>query len=216
MKKKLLALACISTMLFGMTAYAAESPTTDTDEAYEELVAEVAETATSSVSGDVSVTAVDDTTIASAEKIVEDTTLLSAIATSESVTSVSSADVVLVFDLEVEATAAELKAGVTVTLEIPEYSSSKNYTLIHYVDGAWEVVEGVEVKNGKISGVFYSFSPVAIVEYTVATTTATTATTTTTTTTTSPSTGNSSLPYAVSVLGLAVVALVAMKKRSAI
>ncbi len=222
-KKKLvslLALSCTFAMTLGMTAFATESVSDDeaiTEEVLEEMADEVGDDATCDIEGlEVSVDAVEVETYEDAAALVEDAEELVEIATSLSAAEAETAVLVAVVDVTIEGISEEqLAAGVTVTLTIPDFDSSLGYTLLHCVDGTWEEVEGVTFANGKISGVFYSFSPVAIVSYEIEEADDDTDDTTSNSDSDSPSTGDA-MPFAVAVAGLGVVAVVASKKRAAL
>lgn len=154
MKKKLIALLTVTVLVLGcsMTALAAES--TDTGD----------------VDGDAKVTDVTDVTAKTKDGIavtvaeVKEEVLTSAKEAAKTLVD-SKATVLKIFDLKVpEGTTLDTKNGTPITIEVAGIEAGQKVTVLHQKsDGTWEAVKVTKVEAGKVTALFKSLSPVAIV-----------------------------------------------------
>lgn len=185
MKKRIMAaIVGIAVMMFGTTAFAAESPTAgstkaDTTVAAGQTVETDVQAPTEKADSMAKTTTVDDKDVA--VKAVADTTVTEATtATKNLLTDVKklgetlgdktlaaaaadsskkvSATVLSVVNLESTAT------GKTVVLKNSAIKAGKTYAVLHYTNGAWVTIPATVTGDGALSFKVDNFSPFAIVE----------------------------------------------------
>lgn len=160
MKKKfakVLAVACALSMLFGVSAFAANSTSSDNTD-----TTDAQKPATSYAEG----VTVDKVIVNGQEVtpvVAPATNAQVASAQEEAKTLVAATATVLkVFDISMPE--GDYSSGVKLTIQVPDVKAGQKVAVLHQkADGTWERLSGVEVANGSVSAVFYSFSPVAIV-----------------------------------------------------
>ena len=164
MKKfsKLLALGMALSMAFGVTAFAADSPTVENNSKVEVAGVE-------GVGEDQKLVVEDATAAQVASAQTAKVSLAAAIAASVTVPEGSKAvvkEVVATFDVSLKNMAGATvnpDGGVTVTFNFAGFDAAKHYAVLHFENGAWTVITATVTPDG-VKATFNSFSPVAIVE----------------------------------------------------
>ncbi len=202
MKQKItgmVALALVFTMLFSMTALAAPSVSTTNTNVNNQVMAEYAKTVTPAIAG------TNGSIEAKAAGVLAYDAAVNAATSLVPTTNGQVAAVKAVFELNVQdVTSEELAAGVTVTLAVPGIVAGRSYVILHMLaDGTWEVIPATVNADGSISGVFHSFSPVAVVEVAAAGAA-------------SPKTADvSAMPFVLGMIALCGMAVVSYRKANA-
>jgi hypothetical protein len=154
MKKKLIALLTVTVLVLGcsMTAFAAESP----EAADAETDAEILNSGSiKAKSGDTefSIAPANEEILTSAKEAVKklvkgDTTLLK------------------VFSIELpQGVTLDTVNGTPITIEVEGIEAGQKISVLHQKDdGTWEEVKVTKVETGKVTALFKSLSPVAIVK----------------------------------------------------
>jgi len=60
----------------------------------------------------------------------------------------------------------EKKGKVEITFDVEGVKAGDSIRILHFVNGKWEVIEPTSVKDGKVSAIFTSFSPVVFTKLT--------------------------------------------------
>ena len=160
MKKfmKLMAFAMAMTLVFGMTVSAAESPTTEDQEANTafKVVQEVG-----AVTEDGA-----NLTVNKAALTGEQYTAAKAAVDGAVIADVTKKSIVAALDVTVpDATAEQLAKGITVTFAVDGVKTGSSYVVFHLkADGTWEQLTAAVPRDGYVSATFTSFSPVVVVE----------------------------------------------------
>ncbi len=173
-------LACF-VMIFSMTAFAADSPSTgdnsgtpspDTSNNSGSTDSSNSTGSTDS-NGDYSVPATDMASGVTAPKITINGQELTVTISTVSVADVKNAQaqakaffgenatVLKVFDISLPE--GDYSAGVDVTLNIPEIKAGQSVSVIHWNGQVWENLPVTNVSEGSVTATFTSFSPVAVV-----------------------------------------------------
>lgn len=143
-----LALGLAMALTFGMTAFAAESPTTDGVAAGEQVVVTEASVAVTNAVSDTQVAQISDGTAATQAGVD------------------SSAQSISVFDLKLKEGQTIPEGGLKVTFTLPAGTfdtGSYDYYVLHFNGTAWEKVDSSVDSSEAITATFKSLSPIAIV-----------------------------------------------------
>lgn len=159
MKKfmKIMAFAMAMTLVFGMTVSAAESVTTEEEQANFAFAKVEAVTA-----------AAEDGTVLEVQKAAltgEQYTAAQTFVASATIENAASKSILAALDVSVPSvTDDQLTQGVTVTFAVPGVRAGGSYVVFHQkADGTWEQLAAT-IADGSVSATFYSFSPVVVVE----------------------------------------------------
>ena len=156
MKKKVLALFTVAVLVIGcsMSALAAESPTADEkseDQKIEDTTGITAET--------------DGGKAVTVAPIEAEAILTSAKEAAKAIVS-STATLLKVFELSLpDGVELDKTNGTPITIAVPGVEAGQKITVLHFdgTTGKWEEVKVTKVEDGKVTALFKSLSPVAIV-----------------------------------------------------